>query len=115
MTFRTQEMNEKYDQFKAEGNLVKGCNLCEAPSLTEFNYWRIVDNRFPYDRVAKTHHMILPKRCVTEENLTDEEKAELKSLRAGYVNENYEFVIEPTAKMKSIPLHMHLHLIVSKD
>ena len=113
--FRTQAQHEKYIAYIQEGGLKSGCVLCEKTPLQEFNHWKIVPNDFPYDKIAKTHHMILPKRHATEPDLSETEKQEFQELKVGYINQNYEFMIEPASKMKSIPEHFHLHLIVTKE
>ncbi len=114
-TLRTKETKEKYKKYIQAGNLERGCNLCKASSLEKFKYWRIVKAAFPYDRVAAVHHMVVTKRCVTEPELTEEEVKEFKSLKLGYINENYEFILEAVNKMKTIPGHIHYHLVVVKD
>jgi len=114
-SLRTKETDEKYKKHIAEGKLNDGCNLCKAPSIIEFESLRIIDNSFPYDKIATTHHMVISKAHKNEESLSDTEKAELTKLKKGYLNENYEWLFEPLPKKKSIPEHFHLHLIVGKD
>ena len=75
----------------------------------------MINNTFPYDRIAETHHMIIPNSHVTEEGLSDEVKREFKKIKDEYIHKNYEYIIEATHKKKSIPEHFHLHLIVAKD
>lgn len=113
--FRTPEQQAKYETYKAAGNLAKGCVLCERESLHEFGHWRIIDNMFPYDRVAKDHHMIIPKKHALESELSDAEKMELKNIKAEYLSQNYDFIIEAMPKNKSIPEHFHIHLIIAKE
>lgn len=108
-------MQATYDAFIAAGELERRCGLCEAESLKEFGLWRVIDNRFPYDRVASVSHMIVPKRHVGEKGVTAEEWAELMTIKDEYLHEAYEFFIEATHKKKSIPGHYHIHLIVAKD
>jgi hypothetical protein len=114
-TFRTKAMEQKYKEFREAGMLNKdGCNLCAAPSLKEFKYWRITENSFPYDGVAEVNHMLVLTRHATEAALTPEEKAEFDELKMADIGQDYEFIIESTHKRKSIPGHMHYHLIVAK-
>lgn len=77
--------------------------------------WRIIDNAFPYDEIAKVHHMLVPKRHVPDEEITSAEWAEFARLKKGYVNDTYEFTIEAVPRRMSIPGHMHLHLIVENE
>lgn len=112
---RTEEGEERYKKLIDTGFLNGSCKLCEAPSVKDFTRWRIIRNEFPYDRIAKIHDMIIPKRHVTENNLSTEEKKEYGEIKASHVEGTYEYIIEPTLKLKSIPEHFHLHLIVAKD
>lgn len=56
--------------------------------------------------------MVVPKRHVIEIGLSSDELHELQQLKMSYINQTYEFIIEPTAKLKTIPEHFHLHLVV---
>lgn len=114
-TLRTDETLQKYHQLIAAGGLKGHCVLCEAPALTSFTYWKIIANAYPYDRIAKMHHMIVPLRHVTEAEVTKEEWQEYNMIKNDHIQSEYEFVIEPTNKMKTIPSHLHIHVIVLKD
>lgn len=113
-TLRTRETEAHYTKLKAEGVLSHGCTLCLSPSIKEFGEWRIVENRFPYDLIADTHHMILPRRHATWEELTESELKEYEEIKDTYMQETYEFFIEPVNRQRSIPDHWHLHLITAK-
>jgi hypothetical protein len=114
-TLRTQETKQKYQKFIDEGLLADGCNLCKSPAVVEFKYWRIINNEFPYDLISDVHHMIVTKRHITEDKLNTEEKEELQSLKLGYINKEYEFMMEGTNRKKTIPEHFHVHLITVKE
>lgn len=94
---------------------VPECPLCNRPSLVEFTHWRIIKNDFPYDKVAHTHHMVLPKRHTSDDELTPEELSELRIVKRSYINETYDYLQESVTKTSSIPHHFHLHLIVVRD
>jgi len=112
---RTKKTEEKYKKFMAKGFLAKGCNLCrKVKSIKEFRYWRIVDNEFPWDRIAKINHMIIPKRHIIYEELNKAEKKEFESIKSAYIEEKYELIAEVANKKKSIPDHFHIHLIILK-
>src|SRR3989344_392957 len=102
---RTQESEERYKKLIAAGYLNGACKLCEAPSIKDFEHWRIIRNDFPYDLIARVHDMIVPKRHVQEGDLSEEEKEEYNEIKTSYVEGAYELIIEPTAKFKSIPGH----------
>lgn len=115
-TLRSRATEAKYDAVKASGAMDNACALCdERETLAAFKHWRIVENLFPYDAVAKTHHMIVSLRHAPAEELTAEEKEEFEQIKQEYIHEHYEFFIEPTPKRRSIPAHAHFHMIIAKD
>jgi hypothetical protein len=109
---RSRETDEAYIKLKESGALLTSCALCNAESIKEFSLWRIIDNRFPYDGIAEVHHMLIPKRHASEDELVSEERAEYEAIKRGYVNEHYEFTMDAVPRRKSIPAHAHTHLIV---
>jgi len=112
---RTRKTFQKYKKFKSAGFLANGCNLCKEKSIKEFKYWKILNCRFPWDRIAKTNHLLIPKRCTVYKKLNNKEKNEFELIKATYVNKKYEILIETTDKEKSIPGHFHIHLMVIKN
>jgi hypothetical protein len=115
---RTKRMEKKYLKFKTDGHLSNGCNLCDkkkAETIKEFKYWRIVNNIFPWDRIARINHLIISKRHIVYEKLNKQEKIELDKLKSKYINKKYEIIAETTNRKKSIPEHFHLHLIIPKE
>lgn len=58
--------------------------------------------------------MILPKRHVKEDDITKEEWKELKELKEGYVNDNYNYIFESTQRTMTVPDHFHLQLMATK-
>jgi diadenosine tetraphosphate (Ap4A) HIT family hydrolase len=113
--FRTKETHELYEEHKKMGHLEKECPLCAADAILQFKNWKLITNKFPYDRVCEVHHMIVPNRHIIEYELTQEEKEELLEIKHTYINETYTFVLEATQRNKSIPSHFHLHLIIPKE
>lgn len=112
-SFRSEELEEKYRKHKASGVMDNKCVLCAASALQTFKYWKIMKNDFPYDLIAKTHHMILPIRHVKELDLTEEERLELLDIKANFIK-SYDCILESTLKTKTIPEHHHLHLLIAK-
>ena len=69
-------------------------------------------NNFPYDLIAKEHHMILPLRHVVENDLNKAELAEYKEIKNTYLKDSdYNYILEAAFHTKSQPGHFHLHLI----
>ncbi len=114
-TLRTKETDHKYEQYRRERSTSTDCVLCPEPSIIEFKYWRIIENKFPYDLIAETHNMIITKRHTSEDDLNIEEKEEWESLKKEFISDKYQFIVEATKKQKSVPGHFHFHLIVAKE
>lgn len=90
------------------------CPLCDEMPIKLFRHWKIINNEYPYNMIAATHHMITSMRHITEDELTQEESNELQEIKKTFINSDYDLILEPTIKEKSIPDHFHLHLIVLK-
>lgn len=113
-SLRTEEGKKKYQEYAKAHPAAGACPLCEKESIQDFTYWKVTENSFPYDKIAQTHHMLLPLRHVCEDDLLPEEAEELKVIKKSFVDTNYDWMIEATHKNKSIPDHFHIHLIVGK-
>lgn len=114
-SFRTKVGNAQYDAYRRDNPAFRDtCVLCDKTPLRDFTWWKIIENAFPYDRIASLHHMLIPKRHTTENGLTPEERNELQHIKDTGLD-TYQFLIEPTHAFKSIPNHFHLHLIVCKE
>ncbi len=114
-TLRGPEGTQKYQEYVKALAPDAPCSLCEKESLKTFKHWKVVENLFPYDKIASKHHMLVPLRHVREDELTAEEMAEIKSIKENFINSEYDWIIEATPKNKSISEHFHIHLIVAKS
>ncbi len=94
---RSVEGSARYRAYRECGELSRGCPLCDGEAIKEFRFWKVMQNRFPYDKIASTHHMLLPLQHTTDLELTNEERQELQTIKAGYVQE-YDYMIEATVK-----------------
>src|ERR1043165_1059469 len=113
-SLRTPEAEQKYVDFRKRPGFGKTCALCTEPAIKQYKYWKIVKNNFPYDRIAAIHDMILPIEHKVEKDLTQEEWIEFQQIKKEHIDSTYEFIIEATKLKRSIPEHLHLHLIVTK-
>lgn len=115
-TLRSPETKQKYKEWIASQGPQDQCPLCAREPLHEFKFWKIIDNHFPYDRIAKTHHTLVTLRHVPETALSEEERVELLEIKRGeYVSERYGYSLEATSRTLSIPDHFHIHLMEIKD
>lgn len=113
-SWRTQATHDRYQTERQEDLQSDLCPLCEAPTIEEFTYWRIIPNKYPHDAVAKVHDMIVPKGHFVESELSEAAMQELYELKYSVLNDRYCFLTEALPRGKSIPGHFHLHLIIPK-
>ena len=108
---RTEETTKRYIEF-LESNTKKNCIFCDRELFVkEFEHWVILENRFPYDKIAQTHHMLAPKRHIAfEADLTLEERDEMIHIKQNELA-SYGFVLESVPRCSSIPDHFHTHLL----
>ncbi len=111
---RTHDIQTRYNEY-LKTDASKTCALCGNKPLKVFKHWKIMENNFPYDIIATTHNMVVPLRHVREDELNSEEMEELLKIKNEVLHKEYDFFIEATYKIKSIPNHYHLHLIKVKD
>jgi len=116
-TLRTVQTQYRYEQSLREARKrgYKRCYLCSAKVVKEFAGWKIVENEYPYDRMADAHHMITLKRHTAEAALTSHEKMEYERDIKPYLHRHYDMIFENTVRAKSIPGHHHLHMITLKQ
>jgi len=88
----------------------------EDEALITFKHWLIIPNRFPYDAIAVTSHLLFTRRRVAFDwdLLNEDELQELHELKKGYIREHYDLIWENMPKAQSVPGHFHLHLLVLK-
>ena len=112
---RTDETLQRYNEVMSEREGSDVCPLCAVPSIADYTHWRVIPNDFPYDRLAITHHLLIPKRCCNDNELTADEHAELINLRDTVLNDSYDSMVVNMPKFTSIKQHFHYHLIVLKE
>ncbi|HLP86771.1 MAG TPA: hypothetical protein VK153_02750 [Candidatus Paceibacterota bacterium] len=111
--FRTQKNEKKYREHMK--NKTDKCPLCDRVGFKKFKYWKIIENKFPYDKIAKEHHMLVPIRHVIEDVLNNKELMEFKKIKNDFIkNSDYDYILETNNSRKTHPFHFHLHLIVVK-
>lgn len=112
-TLRSEKGEAAYTKAKERGDLKL---LSEEPRVCEFDYWYIVENRFPYDLIFKTSHMLLPRRVVANKSgLTVNELEELETIKKYYVDPIYDVYFENTTAKRSVLGHYHIHLLTYYD
>jgi len=115
---RSSEMLEKYNVYREE----KGADYSEkfAFNLEEENilhagdYWVVIPNDFPYDKVFEKHDLLVPKRVFAyASDMTKEEFDELQQLKLD-LDEDYDSILENLYETRSVHKHFHLQLCMWK-
>lgn len=111
---RTQKTWEAYKNAPKRG--AASCFLCEGEDLDiveEHAHWFICKNQYPYDAVAKVHHMLVPKLHVPRaELLTTPLRDELMVIQYGIeTSDKYDCILTNYPGAQSHPPHLHYHLI----
>lgn len=115
LLLRTEETAKQYEEAQKATPPSKGCRLCnDLESIAEYTHWRLMPNRFPYDRYFTKSAMLVSKRHTDETGLTAEERAEFFELKRDVFADEYDIIFENLPKQKSIPHHMHYHLVELK-
>jgi len=116
-TPRHSKTEEAYQDFKKELNgdpsLLESFNFDHETVLREFEHWVIIENRFPYDRMARTNDMLVSKRPLNSRyDGTDEEQSEYETIMKLLAEENfYDAYMENFPRIKSVKKYVHIHLI----
>lgn len=113
-TLRSEAVELKYAEHKKrQGNKY---NMFNFPKVKEYKFWIIVENEFPYDKVAEVHHLLIPKRkFANESEMKNEEYEELMAIKKEVSDLGvYSSISENLHKERTILDHYHLHLIKYK-
>lgn len=108
MSLRLPQTEKQYQEDKAANKTIR---LIDEPAIFKGGrkYFKIIENRYPYDLVFETHHMIVCKReGAKPSNFTVEEKRELEAIMFAYAHQ-YSCVIENFAARSVVDIwHVHL-------
>ncbi len=111
ISLRTDKDEQAYLTAKIQNNLH---SLKDEPRLREWQFWALIENRFPYSLPFKTHHMLIPKREASESDLSSEEEAELKKI-IEELKTDYDCRIINNPRQQSQKGHFHIHFLEYKD
>ncbi len=117
---RSKETMESYMNFLKERSKMTNppnfLDTLEQNAIKTFKHWIIVENDFPYDAIATTHHLLFTRRNVdfNWDKLSKEELYELSTLKQTYLPDNYDVLWENLPGAQSIKNRFHLHLLTLK-
>ena len=105
-TLRKPESEERYQK---EKKLIAECPFCVGESLHEWEYWKLMPNKYPYDLVAEKHDLLVLN--IHEKNARKDELEELESIKKMKFIADYHCLIENFQIRQSVPGHFHVHLL----
>jgi hypothetical protein len=114
---RTEECLTKYRAKRKEyGEDLDQFELTDLPHVREYTRWVLVENEFPYDRIADRHCLLVPKRrFVDDGEMLGAERAELLEIKQGYSDsKEFDCVFENLKHNRTVPGHYHLHVLKFK-
>lgn len=114
MTMRMNRTERAYSEAKAAGTLVPLNEELSHPDDPGFEYWKIVDNRFPHDRHHDIHVMAVLKRDCDVAELTAEEVLELWQKVFAWADARYDYVKLNLSGLRSVKVTPHIHLLTLK-
>lgn len=88
--------------------------LIDEPRIREWKHWAIIPNDYPYSYAFRTHHMLIPKRVVMEDDLSKEEENELKAILKE-IRDDYDCRLINTPRKQTKLNHFHIHLLIYKE
>lgn len=116
MTLRKDSTQAEYDRFKKDTGKNLPCRFCGETNLDEKTpliHWKILHNRFPYDKITTSHDMLIPKRHFEKENeMTNEEREELIKIKTNILPKEdlYDSVLENMSGSRTMD-HYNIHLL----
>lgn len=116
VTMRERKTVQRYrDDMRNRPKPSEACALCAIPECDDFphlKYWRVMRNQYPYDKVAETSWVLMPRRCVSEwGQLTSKERREYREFRLIAGDYGVNFFMWSTPVTQSVPTHYHEHLL----
>lgn len=113
---RTTKCLKRYkERRKILGNKIKDVNLLNLPLIKEYEFWTLVRNEFPYDKILIKHDLLVPKRRFPNVgDMEDMEFHELLDLKEYILNKKYDAFVENTKSKRTVTDHFHIHCIKFK-
>lgn len=116
ITMRSSAITERYRANMGNtGNFQAECPLCRISECKDFphlRYWRIVQNQYPYDKVAEKSWILMSRRCVPDwQALTVEEQREYHEFRLIGGDYGVNFFMWSTPITQSVRAHYHEHML----
>lgn len=114
---RSPKSQADYDDFKQSHattpDRLHWFDFDEETIVREFTHWVIIQNRFPYDNMARTNHLLVTRSRVSNlYEASPEIQAEFHTIMQQLATEqNYDARIENFPQTTSAKAHYHIHLV----
>lgn len=110
MTMRHESLEEYYKEYR---NSLEDPNnqLHQEPSVIDWKYWRLVNNRFPYTKMTTAHALVVLKRNCSLYKISSEELVELWVEILPWADKIYDTSMINLSAMRSIEGTPHIHLV----
>ena len=110
-TLRLAKTENKYKNALKNGETK---DLLTIEPLIEFEHFRIIPNKYPHDKIAKTHHLLIPKRRIDSwTKFNRKERKEFKKLD-GFLRHKYDSISQNYPSLLSVRDIVHWHLYILK-
>lgn len=111
---RSKEILEKYKKRKEEDGALE-MDLLSLKPVRPFHFWLLVENEYPYDKIAEKHHLLVPRENVSDyHQLSWGAKQELTDVRRWANGMRYDVLMENMSHRRTIKQQFHMHLIKYK-
>ena len=108
---RTQKSIDAYKKVRDTASEQTYSFFSDAPAITEYKYWRLLKNNFPYDAIASKHYLLTPRRVFTyDSEMTSPEREELYIIKR-QLAKTFDSILENFTQRRTIKEHFHLHLL----
>lgn len=111
VSLRTDFCEDVYKRSKVSG---RSRPLISEPRIKEWQYWALITNIFPYDAAFSVNHMLIPKRVVSEDALTTQERQELQAVLQE-LSSRYDCQMTNFISKQSVKDHYHIHMLTFKS
>ena len=115
---RTKETFLKYKEYlQRDPDFVQLKESLNNP-LKDFGFWILIEDNYPWDNIAKVHHLLFPKRVFCfEKDMNEEERENLNKIISDNCGE-YELIVRKLDLLgitnRSVKWHYHIHLLKLK-
>lgn len=106
MTTRLATDEAAYQAAKAAKTLIP---LHLEEPIADFQYWKIIENRFPHSRIADENHLLVLKRECSIDDIQSVEWVEFLSILQ-QIGQRYDTVAYNLPGVRSIKNIVHCHL-----